>query len=535
MQRALSRLSSELFDLLIIGGGATGCFTARDGALRGLNVALIEAHDFAAATSAHNSKLAHGGLRYLRNFEIGLVRESLRERRTLQRIAPHLVRPLPFLLPLYDKNMGQRFLLAAGLTLYDVLSFDRNWLPDPAQRLPRHRWLGARQALAREPVLEGSGFVGAFEYHDAQMYAPERIALECLLDADAHGAAIANHVAAEKFSQRRDKVQMVTARDVLTGDLFEIRAKLVLIAAGPWSDLLLQQVTGREPTHKLLRSKGIHLLLPSVTRANALTMEAGSGHFFVLPWRGHTLLGTTDSEFRGDPAGLHVSEGDIAAFLATINRTLPAAGLRRDSVEFFYAGLRPLVADGSGQSYNVSRRSELVDHAGEGLEGVLSALGGKWTTSRRLAQTVIDRVGRKLGASLAPSTTAATPLPGGRFDAFDALASGAEAICPGVASIRHLAHMFGARLPLLLKGAKMTELAPLGPSGDTLAQIHFAVREEMALTLEDAVMRRTSLGQFGPPPDLAKVAGAMAALLGWDRARTRAEIDSLAHLFRTAA
>ena len=535
MQRALSRISSELFDLLIIGGGATGCFTARDGALRGLNVALIEAHDFAAATSAHNSKLAHGGLRYLRNLEFALVRESLAERRNLQRIAPHLVRPLPFLLPLYGKNISQRLLLSAGLTLYDVLSFDRNWLPDPAQRLPRHRWLGARQALAREPVLEAEGFAGAFEYHDAQMYAPERIALECLIDADAHGAAVANHVAAEKFSQRRDKVQMVAARDTLTGASFEIRAKLILIAAGPWSDLLLAQATGREPTHKLLRSKGIHLLLPPITQTSALTVEAGSSHFFVMPWRGHTLLGTTDSAFQGDPATLDVSEDDIASFLATINQNLPAARLTRDQVEFFYAGLRPLVADGSGQSYNVSRRSELIDHASEGLDGVLSALGGKWTTSRRLAQIIIDRVGRKLGASLTNCTTASTPLPGGRFDAFDALANGAEAICPGVASIRHLAHMFGARLPLLLKGAKMTDLAPLGPSGDTLAQIHFAVREEMALTLEDAVMRRTSLGQFGPPPGLDKAANAMATLLGWDSARTRAEIDSLAPLFRTAA
>src|ERR1700760_4653036 len=154
MQRALDRLSQEIFDVLIIGGGATGCFTARDAALRGLKVALIEAQDFAAATSAHNSKLAHGGLRYLRNLEFALVRESLAERRNLQRIAPHLVRPLPFLLPLYGKGAGQRLVLAAGLTLYDLLSFDSSWLPDPAQRLPGHRWLNRADALAREPVLE---------------------------------------------------------------------------------------------------------------------------------------------------------------------------------------------------------------------------------------------------------------------------------------------------------------------------------------------------------------------------------------------
>src|SRR6478752_6078282 len=163
MQRALSRLSSETFDLLIIGGGATGCFTARDCAMRGLRVALIEARDFACATSAHNSKLAHGGLRYLRNFEISLVRESLRERLALMRIAPHLVRPLPFLLPLFHAGLMERAKLATGLTLYDLLSHDRNRLEDPAQHLPGHRWLSSREALAREPVLAGNGFEGAFE------------------------------------------------------------------------------------------------------------------------------------------------------------------------------------------------------------------------------------------------------------------------------------------------------------------------------------------------------------------------------------
>ena len=196
MKRDLSRLSNQTFDLLIVGGGATGCFTARDAALRGLSVALVEARDFASATSARSSKLAHGGLRYLRNLETGLVRESLRERLALMRIAPHLVRPLPFLLPHTGSGWFTRAKLALGLTLYDLLAHDRNRLEDPALRLPRHRWIGRQSALAREPVLEAKGLKGAFEYHDAQMYAPERIALENLIDADAHGAAIASYVAA---------------------------------------------------------------------------------------------------------------------------------------------------------------------------------------------------------------------------------------------------------------------------------------------------------------------------------------------------
>jgi glycerol-3-phosphate dehydrogenase len=528
LQRAADRLANENFDCLIVGGGATGCFTARDAARRGLKVGLIEARDFAAATSAHNSKLAHGGLRYLRNLELGLVRESLRERARLLAIAPHLVRPLPFLLPLMDGGIAERLYLDAGLSLYDVLALGGG--------LPRHRWLGRKAALGRAPVLDAPGLKGAFRYHDAQMYAPERIALENLIDADAHGAAIANHAAAEKLLLREGRVEGVTARDALTGAVFDIRAKTVLIAAGPWSDLFLAQALDKPAAHKLIRSKGIHLLLPWLGE-DALTIEAGTGHFFVMPWRGHTLLGTTDTAFTGDPATVGVSEADIDGLLALAKRYLPALPWTRSDVLFFYAGLRPLVDDGESGTYGVSRRAALVDHgAGEGLDGVFSALGGKWTTSRALAQTATDAILAKLGKTAASCDTDTTALPGGRLDDFDGLVRGFEKTYPGIA-IRHLAHMLGARLPLLLRGAKVADLSPLGPSGDTRAQIAFAVDQEMALTLEDAVMRRTSLGQFGPPPAsvLTEAAAIMAATLKWDANEQARQIASLAPLYQVQA
>jgi glycerol-3-phosphate dehydrogenase len=534
VQRALHRLSSETFDVLIIGGGATGCFAARDCAMRGLKVALVEARDFASATSAHNSKLAHGGLRYLRNLEIGLVRESLAERRGLMRIAPHLVRPLPFLLPLVGAGIMERLKLKAGLSLYDLLSFDRN--RGVQARLPGHRFIGKREAAAREPVLAMNGLEGAFEYYDAQMYAPERIALECLLDADAHDAAIANYVAADRLLLRDGKIEGAAVHEVMTGAVFDIRAKTVLVAAGPWADLFLEKATGHEAAHKLIRSKGIHLLVPQVSEA-ALTIEAGDGHLFALPWRGHTLLATTDTPFTGDPGTVGVREADIEGLLATFRKYLPNAGLTRDTVEFFYAGLRPLVSDGKKDSYNVSRRSELVDHASEGLNGAFSALGGKWTTSRQLAETVTDALVKKLDATASPCTTASTPLPGGRFDDFDALTKGFQKTYPGIGSLRPMAHMLGARLPEALKGAKLTELISLGQSGDTMAQVLLALREEMTLTLEDMVMRRTCIGQFGPPPPdvVEKVAVLMAAQLGWDMDKKQREVDGLARLYRTAA
>jgi glycerol-3-phosphate dehydrogenase len=528
MRRQLERLANEEFDIHVIGGGATGACIARDATLRGLSVALTEKNDFAHATSAHNSKLVHGGLRYLRNFELGLVRESLRERRIWQRIAPHLVRPLPFLVPVTG---GGRATLAAGLTLYDLLSFDRGWLDDPEQRLPGHRWFGRDPALSREPALDGPGFAGAFLYYDAQMYAPERLALECLLDAAKHGAAIANHVEAEGLSLSNGKVEGADLRCTHTGTRLAVRAKLTIVATGPWADLFLRRALGHD-SHKLMRSKGIHLIVPAITRHDALTVATPHGHFFVLPWRGFSLLGTTDTAFNGSPDSVGVSEADIAGFLAFVNAHLPEAHLKREDVRHFYAGLRPLVDDGSHDTYGASRRAELIDHEKtDKVGGLLSAIGGKWTTSRDLAEQVVDRALGKLGLPKRAATTAIQPLPGGRIGR---LADFRTRYAPGE---EHLARLYGARLDTMMALAKdRPELAtPLSPSGDIGAQVLFAVREEMALTLEDVVMRRTGIGQLGmPEPEkLARVVSLMANELGWDKTRVDAEVASLAPSFRT--
>jgi glycerol-3-phosphate dehydrogenase len=536
MRRALDRLADETFDLLIVGGGITGACVARDAAMRGLRVALIEKGDFAGATSAHNSKLVHGGLRYLRNFELGLVRESLKERRIWQRIAPHLVHPLPFLVPIYGGGVAARATLSAGLSLYDLLSFDKTWLDDPDQQLGNHSWLTRGQALAAEPVLDGPGLQGAFRYFDAQMYAPERLALECLLDAGAAGAAIANYVAAERILMRNGRAEGCTVREVFGGAVIDIRARATLVAAGPWADIFLERALGKPASHKLLRSKGIHVLVPALTRENALTIAAGGSHFFVLPWHGHTLLGTTDTAFRDAPDSLGVSQADIDTFFAFINANLPAAGLTRAKVEHFYAGLRPLVDDGSGNTYASSRRSELVDHGkADGIDGLFSAIGGKWTTSRDLAETVVDTIATKLGAKAAPCRTTETAIAGGAVGRFRTFLDAQRAEHPELPRIEHLARMYGTRLPAMLaqSGNRPELLTPVGKAGDIGAQALFAVREEMALTLADVVMRRTCIGQIGMPPrdDLEAVARIMAAELSWSVARQSDELASLAPIF----
>lgn len=529
MLRDLKRLASEEFDILIIGGGATGACIARDGALRGLKVALAEKNDFAHATSAHNSKLVHGGLRYLRNFELGLVRESLKERRIWQRIAPHLVRPLPFLVPLYDAGWRERATLGMGLTLYDLLSFDRAWLEDRGQRLPGHRWFDKTSALARESALAAPRFEGAFRYYDAQMYAPERLALECLIDAADHGAALANHAQALRLLLRNGRVEGASVRCAVSGAELDIRARLTIVAAGPWADLFLNGALGAT-SHKLVRSKGIHLLVPAITGGNALTVATPEGHFFVLPWRGYSLLGTTDTAFSGSPDSVGVSEADIGAFLAFVNAHLPAAQLKRSDVRHFYAGLRPLVDDGSGDTYGASRRAELIDHAkSDRVEGLISAVGGKWTTSRALAEIVIDAASQKIGVRTHAALTGRTPLPGGRIGSLAALdAKGAP---------DHLARLYGAQLDRVLALTKdRPDLATtLSPSGDIGAQVLHAVRTEMAMTLEDVVMRRTGIGQVGAPTAdaLSRAAAIMAGELGWNAARVEREIASLAPFFAT--
>ncbi len=316
---------------------------------------------------------------------------------------------------------------------------------------------------------------------------------------------------------------------------------MTLVAAGPWADIFLANASGKPSSHKLLRSKGIHVVVPAMTRKYAVTVAAGSGHFFVLPWRGHTILGTTDTAFQDSPDSVGVTGKDVEDFFAFINKYLPSANLKTSDVEYFYAGLRPLVDDGSGDTYGASRRAELVDHGkGDGLDGLFSAIGGKWTTSRDLAESVVDTLVAKLGANARDCTTATTPMPGAKFGRFREFLTREAESNPKIDGIEHLAHLYGSNLPAVFEEANNRPdlLKPLGTTGDIGAQVLYAVREEMALTLADAVMRRTGIGQLGRPG--RRNAGDAAAKimgdeLGWDAARQAREIASVGPRFTLQA
>ncbi|MFZ5608485.1 MAG: glycerol-3-phosphate dehydrogenase/oxidase [Pseudomonadota bacterium] len=548
MKRDLKAMAGAVHDILVIGGGIAGAAIAWDAALRGLRVALVEKGDFSHATSAASSKLLHGGLRYLRQGKLALVRQSLRERRIWGRIAPHMVAPLAFLIPVYGARAGEAWLLRLGLSLYDALALDRNWGVHPDKKLARHRRLSPAATLSLAPYLAREGLRGGFVYHDCQMHAPERLALECLLGAAALGAGIANYAEALDFVLEDGGVGGALVRDRLTGAEYPLRARLTINAAGPWADMVARWGSGDDAAPRLMRSKGIHLITPRLHGPLAVALQAEGRHFFLLPWRGATIIGTTDSLFAGSPDEVGVSEADIAGLLDLVNRTLPAARLTRGDIAAFYAGLRPLVdadnaaAKANAQSYDASRAAEIIDHeAGGGQRGLISALGGKWTTARHVAEKVVDLVVAKgVGGGKRPCRTAITPLWAGATGRFDQFAARALAKHQGWPApvIHHLTRTYGARYEEVL-GLAAADAALRAPLAEGLpemgAQIVHGVRHEQAVMLEDVLFRRTGLCALGPPGDasIARAAAIMASARGWDQAETRRQIDAAQRRFAT--
>ena len=334
----------------------------------------------------------------------------------------------------------------------------------------------------------------------------------------------------------------IRVRDALNGAEVTVKSRIVVNAAGPWADRMLELIEGGEASHKLIRSKGIHIVTDARTKGHALTISHKGGHFFVLPWREHTIFGTTDSVFTDKPDSLQVTREDIDGFIAFMNEGLPGLKLSHDDVRYAYAGLRPLVDDGSKNSYNASRKAEIVDHGAEGGPGnLLSAIGGKWTTSRDVGEKAVDLIARKLGAAGKRCDTAEAPLPGatGRFKTFVASAS-AQHKDKSPSVVANLARNYGARAdevlaltredPSLLRS--VSQRLP-----DIAAQVAFAVRSEMAQTLDDVLFRRTGLGTLGPleANAVAGAAAIMAAELGWSEAERQRQIESIAWRYKSLA
>ncbi len=527
-----ARLQDEEFDVAVIGGGIIGAGLARDAALRGLRVALFEKRDFGSGTTAGSTRLIHGGLRYLEMLDFRLVRMDLRERETLLKIAPHLVRPLEFIMPFYRNSALHRWKMKIGMTLYDLLSFDKS--------LPNHRSLSPDELLEIEPALRREGLQGATLYYDAQANSPERLCLENIIDAARHEAQTFNY--AEVIGAVRDKGEVcgVRVRDLLSesSEEIEVKARVIVNASGAWFDRVAGDLTNK-PTDRIRTTKGIHLTCPPVTRrAVVLFSSIDNRLMFVIPWLGFSWLGTTDTDFTRDPATAHATEDDVAYTMNSVAHYFPSF----DTEKIYYsnAGVRALVKkDGSESS--VSRMHRIVNGEKSGAHNLISVMGGKLTGYRRIAEDATDAVCAKLNHTI-PCQTAQLPLPGASGKDLR-LNVGRMAASVGLTAetVEHLFNLYGTRaaqvINLAASDARLCErLSPFAP--DIAAQVPFAVQTEQCRRLVDFLLRRTLLGFSEDQGQSAsrRVAALLRDELAWSEERTRSEIEEYeSHIAMTQA
>ncbi len=481
-------LGTEQFDILIVGGGITGTGIARDAAMRGYEVVLVDKGDFASGTSSKSSKLVHGGVRYVELFEFGLVAEASRERRMLWNIAPHLVHPLPFVFPVYRDARWPKFMIDIGMWLYDGLAMFRNF--------KRHRMLSTKQVAEKIRGIDTQKINGAAYYYDAQVD-DARLTHETVRAAHRNGAVIANCVGVDALSKNRARIVGVRAHDTLSGGASRvaINARVVVNATGPWSDTLLQ-LDNPNAARRMRPTKGIHVLVPAqrVGGRDAATFPAQDGRLmFLIPWNNFTIIGTTESDYDADFDRVYAKAKDVDYVIAATNYAFPKANLTKADIISAYAGLRPLVTQAGKDVHQTSREHEIWTSE----SGLVTIAGGKLTTYREMARQLVVVVATQLVTrhNIAPKekcTTAALPI--------------------------------GERDRSECTGAPLIEGLPY-----TWDDVSCALEQEMALTLADVLERRTHITWEARNSGLSiapLVAERMAAFLGWENAKRDVELSA---------
>ncbi|WP_294570440.1 glycerol-3-phosphate dehydrogenase/oxidase [uncultured Arthrobacter sp.] len=520
--KATSRPGGEL-DILIVGGGVVGVGSALDAATRGLTTGIVEARDWASGTSSRSSKLIHGGLRYLEMLDFALVQEALKERGLLiQRIAPHLVKPVPFLYPL-GKRFVERPYVGAGIALYDALSIGGGH----SRGVPFHKHLTRRGTLRAAPSLKKDAMVGSIRYYDAQVD-DARYVVNMIRTAVHYGAHAANRVSVVNFLREGERVVGAQVKDQETGEEFSIRAKQVINATGVWTDETQAMVTDRGQL-KVRASKGIHLVVPRdrFQSTVGLILRTEKSVLFVIPWGRHWIIGTTDTKWDLDKAHPAASSQDIDYILEHVNRVLNRP-LTREDVEGVYAGLRPLLAGESDSTAKLSRE-HIVAHP---VPGLVVVAGGKWTTYRVMAKDAVDEASRALDERVPESCTDSVPLLGaeGYKAAWNMRARMAEAAGIHVARVEHLLQRYGTQADSVLELIKADPALgePLPGADDYLAaEAVFAVTHEGARHIEDILTRRTriSIESWDRGVSAAPVvAELMGPLLGWSEQQVNREV-----------
>jgi glycerol-3-phosphate dehydrogenase len=525
-RESLAKFGDEIFDVLIIGGGITGAGLALDASLRGLRAALVEKRDFASGTSSRSTKLIHGGLRYLEHLDFGLVREGLGERAVLTKIAPRLAEPFPFLIPIYKnsrRNYDHPLKMRLGLWLYDLLAARYSFA--------RHRRLSRDEALKLAPQLDPQGLKGAFLYYDA-LTNDSRLVIEVIKTARERGAEIANYVRAAGFIKNEEgMVAGARLRDELTGGEIECRARIVINATGVWMEdtLRLEEQSAKSLNQRVRPSKGVHLTVSAdrlrVKTAWLIPSLAGHRFYFVVPWQGRVNIGTTDTDYDGDKDHPRAEPDEVVEILGAINSYFPEARLEEPDVISSWAGLRPLSADPRAKTTaEVSRKEVIVESAG----GLISIGGGKLTTYRLMAEHGINLAAKRLrerfNVTASGGASTKTVAIGGALSLAE-LANIAQRLSQienlPMETAQHLVNSYGPdyqRLVELMREDEQLRERPVEGLPQALAEIVYAARCEMALTLADVMARRTRLAMVAGKKAVecaAIAADLMARELGW--------------------
>jgi glycerol-3-phosphate dehydrogenase len=542
LSRDIRSLSSEAFDVLVVGGGASGAATAREAALRGFKTALIEQNDFSCGSSAHCFKVVHGGIRYIQHADIRRLRASCFERAVLLRIAPHLVSPLPFVIPTYGGGKSSRWFLGTGMLLYDALSADVNrHVLDPSRRVHRTRFLSRSETLELFPDIAGSGLTGGAIFEDGQMHSPPRLVWAFAAAAAEMGACVANHVRAERLLLEGSRVIGVEASDRLEGSRFEIRARLVINAAGPWAEGLLQPVAdygaqgtySRDTCFMVTRrfATPMALAVQGQAKDSDALLARSARHLFLVPWRNSTLVGVWHSIVPRDPDSVGLPRAELRQFIDEFNTCYPNLQLRESDVRRADFGLVPF-GEASSQQGGLSfgKQSRLIDHRAQGQSGLLTVISVRYTVARRDAAEALDLATAQLDGRRSQRDSTRDPLAGGDIQDFAGFLSQHQARRPQWLSENAMDSMvrnYGTHT------TRITELAEREPrlarcftgSHVSFAEAIYAVRSEMARRMTDVVFRRTELGTDGHPgvTALDEVQQLLAEELGWPAYRSGEE------------
>jgi len=553
-ENVLKSVGGQSFDVIVIGAGINGAGIARDAAMRGLRVLMLDKGDLSSGTTQWATRLIHGGLRYLEHYEFALVRESLRDREAILHIAPHLVHPLGFLVPVYDRSARGPLMIRLGMTLYDALSFDKS--------MDRHKMFNVQKVKEREPGLNTTGLKAAAFYYDAQVEYAERVAVESAVSARNNGATVITYASVDKLIMDNDNnVTGVEFSDQLGGgETYQVHAPVTVNVAGPWVDEILAELqkpgTGEESGKFMGGTKGSHLVVdpfPGAPKGEALYVEARKDGrpYFIVPWNGRYLIGTTDLRYDGNLDHVQATEEEIQYLLDETNYVIPAANLTREDVLFTYSGVRPLPFSPAGETGGVTRSHVVYDHATNEsaaggkvtsksaemphVGGLLSIIGGKLTTYLNLGRQTTDAVFEKLDRKGPKSTSRKVPLPGGETSDFKSFSEGFKAASniPEVLQDR-LLKLYGVRTSQVLALAKddpeLAEPLSSNVSVETAligAEVIWAIREEMAETLSDVLLRRTMAG-YGPDVALDVVDAAAEVAVehcGWDKERAERDVQ----------